>query len=444
MTKRNFILSIVLIFAFSSLLLFTSLQLKQERPNVILIMADDMGYECLSSYGCLSYRTPALDSLANKGIRFTHAVSQPLCTPSRVKIMTGKYNFRNYEYFGYLNPNQKTFGHLFKDAGYKTCIVGKWQLNGIYHDLDGNQDKNRPHEFGFDEYCLWQLTKNKQKGERYAKPLIEKNGEEKRYSIDDYGPEIFTNYILNYIDKNKNHSFFIYYPMVLVHDPFVPTPDSPEWKDSTRRYEKDTAYFADMMSYTDKIIGKIAAKLKESGLDNNTLLIFTADNGTHSSIVTMTEDGPYPGGKGMTTDAGTKVPFIAYWPKKIKKPQVYDPLIEFSDFYPTFSDILGLKETSDGQSFYSLLTNKKHQARETAFVHYDPQWGKWVNQFTGRFARTLKYKLYQDGGFYNLVKDQREKQPIKDEMLTNEERKVKGQLQKNIDSKPSWEKSVDN
>jgi len=443
MTKRNLILSIILVFAFSSLLLFTSLQLKDDRPNVVLIMADDMGFECLSSYGSLSYQTPVLDSLASKGIRFNNAISQPLCTPSRVKIMTGKYNFRNYEYFGYLNPNQKTFGHLFQDAGYRTCITGKWQLNGIYHDLESNQDKDRPYQFGFDEYCLWQLTKNKQKGERYAKPLIEENGVEKSYGIDDYGPDIFVNYILNFIERNKKHPFFIYYPMVLVHDPFVPTPDSPEWKDSTRRYENDTAYFDDMMSYTDKIIGKIAGKLKESGLDNNTLFIFTGDNGTHRSIVTMTNDGPYRGGKGMTTDAGTRVPMVVYWPEYLKKSRVYEPLIEFSDFYATFSDLLNKSEPSDGKSFYTLLKNQEHVPRETAFVHYDPQWGKWVNQFAGRFVRTIKYKLYDNGAFYHLENDKREEKPIQDRELTKEEGTIKNNLQKILDNKPAWEKTVE-
>ena len=137
------------------------------KPNVILIMADDIGYECLSINGSTSYKTPVLDSLANKGINFTKAISQPLCTPSRVKIMTGKFNFKNYEYFTYLNPKEKSFGNLFKENGYKTAIVGKWQLNGIAHKLKGFNDNTRPNHFGFDEYSLWQLTKVKKYGERF-------------------------------------------------------------------------------------------------------------------------------------------------------------------------------------------------------------------------------------------------------------------------------------
>ena len=123
-----------------------------KRPNVILIMADDIGFECLSINGSTSYKTPVLDSLARTGVNFTRAISQPLCTPSRVKIMTGKRNYKNYEYFTYLNPNQKTFGNLFKENGYKTAIVGKWQLNGLQQKIDGYEDNTRPHHFGFDEY----------------------------------------------------------------------------------------------------------------------------------------------------------------------------------------------------------------------------------------------------------------------------------------------------
>ena len=127
MLKVRFLLLLVMIF-----FIFSNCEFQKKltkRPNVILIMADDIGFEGLSINGSTSYKTPVLDSLALKGINFTKTLSQPLCTPSRVKIMTGKFNFRNYEYFSYLNSNQKSFGNLFKENGYKTAIVGKWQLN---------------------------------------------------------------------------------------------------------------------------------------------------------------------------------------------------------------------------------------------------------------------------------------------------------------------------
>lgn len=193
---------------------------ESKTPNVILIMADDMGYECLSTYGSQSYHTPVLDSLAAQGIRFDQAVSQPLCTPSRVKIMTGLYNYRNYDYFGHLQNEAYTFGNLMKEAGYATCIAGKWQLNGLAYkdEIPHWNDAGRPHQFGFDEYCLWQLTKTRGEGERYADPLIEQNGRVLENLEDSYGPDIFADFILDFIERKQDSSFFIYYPMVLVHD----------------------------------------------------------------------------------------------------------------------------------------------------------------------------------------------------------------------------------
>ncbi|MDH3652564.1 MAG: sulfatase-like hydrolase/transferase, partial [Saprospiraceae bacterium] len=335
-----------------------------DRPNIILIMADDMGYECLKANGALTYETPFLDRMGREGVRFTHCFSQPLCTPSRVKIMTGQYNYRNYEYFGYLNENQKTFGNLLKSAGYATAIVGKWQLNGLAYDLPGYQDSLRPRKFGFDEHCLWQLTEARQEGERFANPLISQNGELLDRDPDAYGPDIFCDYALDFIGRHQTHPFFLYYPMVLVHNPFVPTPDSEAWSDPNRRYEKDTAHFTDMMAYTDKIVAKIAARLDQLGLDN-TLLIFTADNGTNTSIRTVTNRRTVQGAKGNTILDGTHVPMVARWPAKLKEPLTYEGLIEFSDFYPTFAEIVGDKEHVDGQSFLGIFTSVQHQPRSS-------------------------------------------------------------------------------
>ena len=205
--ERNSVMNGIkyLILVFSPLVFFFGCDQKraEKSPNVILIMADDMGYETLACYGGLSYSTPVLDTLANSGIRFDHCVSQPLCTPSRVKIMTGLYNYRNYGYFGHLDDDQHTFGHLFKQKGYATCIAGKWQLNGLaYPDSISNwNDPSRPQQLGFDEYSLWQLTQTRSKGERYSDPLIEQNGEILSTDIDDYGPDIFCQFILDFMER---------------------------------------------------------------------------------------------------------------------------------------------------------------------------------------------------------------------------------------------------
>lgn len=392
-----------------------------DKPNILLIMADDMGYECVSTYGSDEYHTPRLDQMAAEGVKFNQAYSQPLCTPTRVKIMTGKSNVRNYEYFGYLNPDQKTFGNLLQEAGYKTLIAGKWQLNGIYHDLPGHQDKTRPYHFGFDEYCLWQLTKNKQFGERFADPFIEQNKEEMRLK-GQYGPDVFRDYIMDFMERNQDSSFFVYYPMVLVHDPFVPTPDSEAWQDSSRRYEKDTAYFADMVAYTDKIVGQLIDKLEQLSLLENTLVIFTGDNGTHPRIyTTMANGSQFRGGKGNTIEAGNHVPFIAYWKGKALAGKEINDMIEFSDILPTLLDAANVplqNFVTDGKSFLPTLTNSS-QARSYVYQYYNPRWGPWKNDSL-HYIFDQNHKLYLDGRFFNVQKDPREKNPLSNDSLDTE------------------------
>ncbi len=412
---------------------------REKKPNVILIMADDMGYECLSCYGSTSYNTPNLDKLASQGILFSECVSQPLCTPSRVKIMTGLYNHRNYDYFGNLNTNQYTFGNLLKDAGYATCIAGKWQLNGLsFKDKVPDWNENtKPNHFGFDEYCLWQLTKGGNEGGRFANPLIEQNGKFLERNIDNYGPDIFANYILDFIERKKDEPFFVYYPMVLVHNPFVPTPDSKEWKNHDNRRKRDTTYFKDMVAYTDKIVGIIVGKLKELEISDNTIVIFTGDNGTNTSIISHTTERTVKGGKGNTIDAGTHVPLIISWPKEIRKGFVYAELIEFSDFFPTFADVVDKDVKSDGKSFYPLLIGTTQKTRETAFVHYDPKWSKNVNRYRNQFVRTVDYKLYQDGKFHNLSNDILEKHPLNPNSLTEKELLIKTTLENELKKHPA-------
>lgn len=414
-----------------------------EYPNVILIMADDMGYETLSCYGGTSYETPNLDQMAADGIVFNHAISQPLCTPSRVKIMTGLYNYRNYEYFGRLGSDQKTFGHLMQENGYATCIAGKWQLNGLAYkeELGDWADASRPQQLGFDEHCLWQLTKERKEGERFANPLIQQNGQVLPRDEDSYGPDVFSQFILDFIDKKKDQPFFVYYPMVLVHDPFVPTPDSEAWSDPAKRYEADTSYFGDMMTYTDKIVGKIMGHLEKLELKDNTIVIFTGDNGTHPSIYSQTTQGIIQGGKGNTTDAGTHVPLIMHWGNQIEQAMRYDGLVEFSDFYASFADLLGIDLPTDGQSFLPVLKGQtKAPYRETAFVHYDPKWGKNVNRHRNQFVRTKDYKLYQDGAFYKLQNDQLEQTNLSSSTtLTAREIAIKKQLEEELKTHPAFQ-----
>lgn len=186
----------------------------ERPPNIILIMADDLG---IHDFKALP--TPELDRMAGEGMRFTFAHATPLCTPSRVQLMTGLYTFRNYTQFGELRPGETTFAHLLKGAGYRTCIVGKWQLGGNAY---------APYAFGFDDYCLWQLTFGGYH-ERYHNPRLIRNTRMEAYSEGEFGPRLFVDHLKQFVAENQDRPFLVYYPMTLPHRPNVPTPHSPEY-----------------------------------------------------------------------------------------------------------------------------------------------------------------------------------------------------------------------
>lgn len=393
-------------------------------PNIILIMADDLGYECIGANGSTHYKTPRLDALAGEGMRFTQAYSQPLCTPSRVQLMTGKHNFRNYTKFAYLNPEEKTFAQALKAAGYATAIAGKWQL--------GN-DKTLPARFGFDEYCLWQLSHKKADGERYANPLIEQNGLELPRNPDTYGPDVFMDFAVDFISRRKDGPFLLYFPMVLTHNPFLPTPDSDGWKGDRQTDEKKN--FAEMVAYMDKNVGRLADHVKSLGLAENTLFLFTGDNGTNRNITSPFQGRMLQGGKGRLTDGGTHVPMMAWWPGTLKAGQTHDGLIGFEDFFPTLLELAGIQRYDgqlDGRSFLPLLKGEPFTPKPWQFSHYDPRWGE-SREHRGRTARTTEYKLYADGPFFYLPDDPDEMKPLDSATATPEAAAVRASLQQVLD-----------
>ena len=379
------------------------------RPNIVLIMADDLGYECLGCYGSTSYKTPVLDELARTGIRFDHGYSQPLCTPSRVQIMTGQYNFRNYKAFGIIDPGQTSFAHLLKNAGYATCVVGKWQLYGSSTEKREAKGKGSyPGQMGFDEHCLWQVER---RDSRYRDPLIVANGEYRDDLKGRYGPDVFCDYALDFLERKKSRPFLLYFPMALTHAPFVPTPDSADWE--KREDKTNPRYFADMVAYMDKIVGRIVKKLDDLGLRENTLILFTGDNGTARGIRSRLGDRVVRGGKGQTTDAGTHVPLIANWEGTAPSGAACDDLIDFTDFLPTLAEATGAAVpgnlTVDGRSFLPQLRGEKGNPREWVFCHYFRNPGDAVR----RFARDKRWKLYQNGALFDLSVDALEEHPIR-------------------------------
>ena len=206
----------------------------KNQPNIILIMSDDLGYEVIGANGGTSYNTPKLDEMAKNGMRFENAHVMPLCTPTRISLMTGKYNFRNYIGFGLIAPDETTFGHLMSDAGYNTCIAGKWQLYSYNPPDEVPEMRNKGQKIenaGFNEFCVWHPHQTEEKGSRYKNPIIYENGRFMEDTKDKYGEDIFCDYIIDFIDRTKdeNDPFFVYWPMAATHKPHEPTPDSLEW-----------------------------------------------------------------------------------------------------------------------------------------------------------------------------------------------------------------------
>lgn len=402
-------------------------------PNIIFILADDIGYECIGAYGG-TYRTPNLDALAKSGMLFENCHSQPLSTPTRVQVMTGKYNHKNYVEFGYINPDEKTFAHLAKKAGYRTSIAGKWQL-GLEESL--------PSQLGFDDYCLWQFTEKSISEQRYANACVEVNGKLHPSSadIDTYGPDIHQEHVLEYISRHKDDRFFIYYPTPLVHSPFQPTPLSESWKHEEKRLVQTLSGFSDMVEYLDRQVGEIIDRLKKEGIYENTVIVFAGDNGTNRKIVSAMKDGTVVrGGKGRTTDNGTHVPLIVSYPGVVRPGTIEPRLVDMTDMMPTFADLMGVEVPvdwdTDGISFYPELTGEKGPDRKWIFCHYAPLNKGKASRNDTRFVRTEHFKLYYDGRFFNTEEDPMEQTPVVP--CSETEKQAFGMLDSVLKSFPSW------
>ncbi len=401
----------------------------KDRLNVILIMADDSHADNYSGYGSKFFSTPRLDELARTGAKFNHCYSTPVCTSSRVKIMTGRYGVRNYVQFGTLDKDEITFGHMMQKAGYVTAIAGKWQLHG------GDRGTLAPAS-GFDTYCLWNYPGTERS--RYWSPSLMRDGELLKTTEKDYGPDILTDYLIEFVSKNKTKPFFAYYPMLLVHSPFPKTPDSKNEKGSSLEN------FRDMTLYADKCVGRIVDALKKNGLREKTVIIYTTDNGTHRALTYPYGSEERKGEKAYATDGGTHAPLIVNCPGQVPEGVVSDDLVDFSDLLPTIADLTGADLPNvklDGRSFWPQCRGKKGNPREWIYQYYYPKYkaaavkhGQGVNKNEIVWAQNQKFKLYGDGTLYTL-KDRHENSPLKngENSAADQARKL---LQAAIDSMP--------
>ncbi|MCC6509175.1 MAG: sulfatase-like hydrolase/transferase, partial [Pirellulaceae bacterium] len=258
------------------------------RPNVILILADDLGAKELSCYGSQKHKTPNLDRMASEGVRFETFYAMPLCTPTRVAMMTGQYGFHN-GFLGMANPAFKplpgnpqadigqhfTHADLMKSRGYATAQVGKWQLSGKLPTL--------VRDAGFDEYCMWAYDHNLPEGIkhpahenggntcRFWHPSIVQNGQYRPTKPDDYGPDLFNQFVIDFARRHKEQPFFVYYTSILTHGPHLETPDP------QHPGQRWPAGFKSNLEYLDYLMGKLFSGLKAEGLAENTLVLFIGD-----------------------------------------------------------------------------------------------------------------------------------------------------------------------
>ena len=373
-----------------------------DRLNVILIMADDSAADNYGCYGNNFFSTPRLDSLARTGAKFNHCYSEPICTSSRVKIMTGRDGIRNYVQFGTLDKDEVTFGNMMKGANYETAIAGKWQLHG------GSRGTLAP-ACGFDNYCLWNYPGTSRS--RFWNPSLMRDGKLMETTEKDYGPDILTDYLIEFIGKNRSKPFFAYYPMLLVHSPFLETPDSK--LNANRLISKSLTNFRDMTAYADKCVGRIVDALEKYGLRDRTVIIYTTDNGTSRSLTYPYGEEKRKGEKAYATDGGTHAPLIVNCPGTVPVGTVSDDLVDFSDVLPTIADITGAKLPEvklDGRSFWPQCLGTKGNPRDFIFQYYYPKYkpaaakhGQGVNDQEIIWAQNQRHKLYRDGTLYAVI-----------------------------------------
>ena len=351
------------------------------KPNIILILSDDVG---LGDVHCTGgpFKTPNIDALAAGGTRFEYCYSTPLCGPSRCQLLTGRYPFRtglisNHSQNAVDPKREIMIPTVMKKAGYVTAHVGKW-----------GQMAFGPGEWGFDEYLREQGSGHytRDQGKTY-----DFNGKAVDLPAGKYLPHIMHDLVVDFITRHKDQPFFVYYPMSHIHGPIVATPDSKYGADKDRLY-------ADNVDYMDKLVGRLMAELDRLKLRENTLVIFTGDNGTAKfGVEKATVDGKaISGQKATMLEGGSRVPLIANWPGTTPAGRVNRDLTDFSDFFVTVTELGGAKlpegVTLDGHSFAAQIKGEKGVPRDWVYVELD---GK-------SYVRNARYKLTNGGELFDL------------------------------------------
>ncbi len=375
-----------------------------DRPNILLIFVDDLGRELLSAYGSDHFETPNIDRIAEEGIKFNHFFVNPFCTPSRSEMLTGRYPFAtgttfpiwHYEnhYGNVLDVSEPSFARQLQEAGYATAIAGKWQLSFL-------RTQDWVHDFGFDTYMLWQIISEEgERTTRFYNPYYRKDGRVIADEISDrYGPDVQVDFLIDFMDKHRGKKpFLAYYTALQPHWPWFPTPVSedqtmPEDDGGEGHFVGDPEFFPDNIHRLDKDVGRLIDSLDEMDIADNTIVIFTSDNGTDQRLVNTFNNGiEVPGGKATLTDRGTMVPLFIKWPGKITPGSVDDGIVELADFFPTLVEIADAEmpdQEIHGKSFLGRLIGKEEVDRYRPWVH--------LQRYNVRNLRTDEWYITEDG-----------------------------------------------
>ena len=332
------------------------------QPNILFILVDDLGKEWIHCYGAEGIETPAIDQLAATGMKFNNAWCMPQCTPTRVTLLTGQYPFRHgwtnhwdvprWGAGGHFDAQRNTtYANVLRDAGYATCAAGKWQID------DFRVEPDAMHAAGFDDWCMWTgyEAQNPPSGNRYWDAYINTKGQGSKAHTGKFGPDVYCDYLIDFIGKHKDQPMLLYYPMALTHGPLTTTPDN---KDERGKQQ----LFAGMVRYTDKLVGRLVAALDEAGVRGNTIIVFTTDNGTGGNSNRRLGRVVRGGKAQMSEQNGTAMPFIVNCPGTVPAGVVTDALVDFTDLLPTFAELGGGKLPAarevDGKSFAPLILGK--------------------------------------------------------------------------------------
>lgn len=381
------------------------------RPNVLLILADGLGVECLGCYGGGSYKTPHINRLAASGVRFTSCFATPLDTPSRVELLTGRYGFRtgwtklirrDPEADQFLDPSKETtVAQILKSAGSATAVAGTWQLC----HFDNHPD--HPAQCGFERSCCWRWMHAGEKTARYWNPQVWQDGKMMADLHGQFADDVYADFIVRFLRENRGRPFFAFYPMALAHEPFTVTPDvrtGPGDREA-RKENKEVRRFPGMVSYLDQVVGRLVAALDELGLRENTVIVFTASTGTDRKVTSIRDGMPVAGGQGVLCERGTHVPLIVAGGGAAAG-RVCDDLVDFSDFLPTLAELAGAPLPRglviDGRSFAPQTRGHSGRPREWVFCEMKDD----------AFVRDRRWELFNDGRLFDLQTDPGERHPV--------------------------------